>query len=564
MKLLNYKSVAGAFAIAAVLTGCQADMPEPDLTVPEATMTPNTTIAELKDAFWQADTNYAILVEEKDPATQEHYIIRGRITSSDASGNIYQTMYIQDETGAIPLGLRLPSYYTEYRLGQEIVLDVTGFYIGKYAGLLQLGGYSLYNGTPQVSFTSAEWFKERVQLNGLPDPDTEYVSYGSTYPADKMYCISFNSISELPNDDAGVKAMQGQLVEFRNVSWLEPGLPLATYQATVSRSLTDGVSQLVVRTSGYSNFWNTITPEGTGIVRGELGYFNGTWQLMLRSLEDMIFDDKGTAIDPFTVAEALSPVNDGASGWVRGYIVGAVRPGVQAVTSDADIIWSNNVEADNNVVIADSPTCRDHLLCMVVELPQSTPLRTQVNLLDNPDNYGKLLAVNAKFTTLLGMGGAAGSLGTADDFLLGDAAGTPVRPADGDGSEEKPYSVADLKDMKIGVSEADVWVEGYIVGYILGNSDLTGAQFSGTMVSDDTNTDTGYNNQNILLGATAETNSLDAAIPVKLAPASTARTQLGLRSNPGAYKTHVKLKGNITTGFNVVCLDVVRTFETIN
>ena len=98
--------------------------------------------------------------------------------SSDASGNIYKSMYIQDETGAITLSINQPSLYTSYPCGQEIVINLAprevggaeselNYYIGKYAGLEQIGGLGVYNGTQQVSFMSYQLFKNGVQLSGI-------------------------------------------------------------------------------------------------------------------------------------------------------------------------------------------------------------------------------------------------------------------------------------------------------------------------------------------------------------------------------------------------------------
>ena len=55
----------GALALAAGMTACQADMDTPDLQVPEATIQPNMTIAELKTEF----QNKTELVGTKEDGT---------------------------------------------------------------------------------------------------------------------------------------------------------------------------------------------------------------------------------------------------------------------------------------------------------------------------------------------------------------------------------------------------------------------------------------------------------------------------------------------------------------
>lgn len=422
-----YLGLAAAIGVG-MFASCQDDMDTPNLVIPEATLQANTTIAELKDAMWKTDTNYATLCPEKDAETHEHYIIKGRVISSDASGNIYKAMYIQDETAAITLSINRNSLYTIYRLGQEVVLDVTGLYIGKYAGLEQIGGYGEYNGTPQVSFASYPAFEEHVQLNGLPSEDCATITYGSARPADSMYCTVM-TIEDVNNatTDAEVRALQSQLVELRNVHFEDAGNnTFSSYQATESRNLMDEKGNtIVVRTSGYSNFYSRTLPEGIGSVRGMLSYFNGTWQLILRSYGDVLFGDHGQQSDPYTVDEALALMDMGSTGWVKGYIVGAVKGGVTEVKNNSDIFWGADVDMDNNVVIAPTADTKDWTKCLLVELPSGSDMRKVVNLLENGGNLGKELNVRGTFATQLGMGAVTGNNGTTSEFEMEGSVVTP-------------------------------------------------------------------------------------------------------------------------------------------
>jgi hypothetical protein len=70
------------------------------------------------------------------------------------------------------------------------------------------------------------------------------------------------------------------------------------------------------------------------------------------------------------------------------------------------------------VVIADDATCHEISQCIIVNLPAGKPLRTQVNLMDNPENLGKHLAVNGKLRKFFGQAGLRDSNGTEADFVL--------------------------------------------------------------------------------------------------------------------------------------------------
>lgn len=434
MKLNKITYLGAAMLLSMALSSCQDDFDAPGLQTPVATWEANTTIADLKKAMWKDDTNYAILCPEKDPATKEHYIIKGRVISSDASGNIYKSMYIQDATGAITISINQNSLYNQYRVGQEIVMDVTDLYVGKYAGLEQIGGYGEYNGTPQVSFMIYPKFTSHVQLNGLPDTELKYINYGDPAPEDGMYCTVMK-ISDLPTDNEGIRNMQSRLVELRNVHFEQGGeTTYSTYQNTENRNLVDEQGNtIVVRTSGYSNFYNQTLPKGTGTVRALLSYFNGTWQLLLRSTADVMFGDKGQKDDPYTVDEALSFQNTGAAGWVKGYIVGSVKGSVSSVTSPSDIIWGPDAEMDNTLVIGSTPDTKSVEQCLVVELKAGSDFRKVGNLADNPGNYGKAISVRGTFATLLGMGGITGNTGSKDEFVIDGVTvpDTPVTNAPG-------------------------------------------------------------------------------------------------------------------------------------
>ena len=129
-------------------------------------------------------------------------------------------------------------------------------------------------------------------------------------------------------------------------------------------------------------------------------------------------EGSGTADDPYNVAAGIGLQSEEPIAWVHGYIVGAVKSGLSSVTSNADINWSAPFDLATNVVIADDVTCREISQCIIVNLPAGKPLRTQVNLMDNPDNLGKHLAVLGKLRKYFNQAGLRDSNGTEADFVL--------------------------------------------------------------------------------------------------------------------------------------------------
>lgn len=539
MKKISY--IAMTLASMAIFSACQADMDTPDLIVPDASLVPNTTLLEIKEAYEGTTAQVGLRPDDS------HYIVKGRVVSSDASGNIYKSLVIQDETAALAFSLNQGSMYIEYKLGQEVVVDMTGLYMGYYSGLQQVGAPDEpYNGEDQVGFLAYDYWLAHSQKSGLPNPKFANVAIAGTYPSNQAYYITINNFDEL--NGASLPAMQSQLVELRNVSFVDAGKEIyAPYQESVNRTLVDANGKtLIVRNSGYSNFYNDVLPEGRGTVRGILSYYNGDWQLVLRSRNDVMITTMGDKSDPFSVRDALDDNNAGLSGWTMGYIVGSVKAGVTNVTSDNDIIWGKDAEMDNNLVIASSPDTKNWEACVCVELPQNSVFRYYGNLADNPDVYQKKIMVNGTLSTFLGMPGVTGNKGGKEDFEIdgvtpGTSTGDTPRPS-GDGTEANPYNIGAVKAASAEMQ--GVWVIGYVAGYVDGTDFASMAVYGANAGSS-----TAYlNSTNVILSEVApigcgEFNSIPAGLN------NAVKSTLGLKNNPSIYGKRVKVKCDITTDY---------------
>lgn len=563
MKIKNILNSALALMALGAMTSCQADMDAPALVEPKATMEANTTISEFKTAF----ADQTVKCPMKDEATQTPYIIHGRVVSSDATGNIYKSIVIQDETAAIALSVNQGSTYTDYRIGQDVVLNATGLYIGYYNGLQQIGWLDEYNGAPSLTFMAWDFFLAHSELNGFPNPDVKYVAQDAQWPADAPYCI-VTTFSQLPSTGEAFRNMQSQLVEFRNVHFEEGGKETyAPYQESVNRTLVDANGgTLTVRTSGYSNFYNELIPEGSGNVRGILSYYGDGWQLLLRGLGDVMITEKGQKNDPYTVEEAMGVMDQGASGWVKGFIVGSVKGGVNDVTSNNDVIFGTDAEMDNNILIAASADETDWTKCIAVELPQGSAFRAAVNLVDNPGVLGKSILVRGDLAKFLGMPGITGNGGTAADVEVEGVTiggGTPAPgpgegiPA-GDGTKERPYNTDQIK--AVTADATGVWVEGYVAGYVADKT-WDSAVFGATPSDGDN-----YKNAtNVIFSMVAppEANASNSA-PIGLKNVGDVRTTLGISKNPSIYGARVKVKGDLKKYFGMMSVRDVTEYEIVS
>ena len=127
----TYKFLFLSVLMLGLLFSCTKEYERPPLTEPlyegaEA----NITIKKLKEQYKDIINPTLIDID---------YILKAVVIGNDISGNIFKQLYVQDETGGINLGVDQNSVYTEYRVGQEVYINLKGLYMVKYGGQLQIG-----------------------------------------------------------------------------------------------------------------------------------------------------------------------------------------------------------------------------------------------------------------------------------------------------------------------------------------------------------------------------------------------------------------------------------------
>ena len=138
------KTVIAILALAA-LVSCQSLKEEwqpvlspatkPDSFVP---YTPET-LPNFPGTFTSIENLKAMYKSGKPKEVTGNTWIKGQVTTTDKTGNIYREIYIQDETGGIDLKLGKSSLYSEYALGQTLYVYCDGLTLGAYNGMPQLG-----------------------------------------------------------------------------------------------------------------------------------------------------------------------------------------------------------------------------------------------------------------------------------------------------------------------------------------------------------------------------------------------------------------------------------------
>lgn len=241
------------------------DQPENNNTDP-AGLAANISIKDMKALY--ADT---ILNNNATVQITENHIISGIVVADDKSGNFYKSIIIQDGTGGIAIRIDRSDFYTDYPIGRRIFVKCKGLFIGQYNKLIQMGGYIDQTTNPPSVAT-------------IPSPLIE------TYFVKGQWGIEVTpltvNITDL-NDD-----YQNMLIRLNNVEF-QPSDTQQTYanaalQQSINRTLKDcNGNSIILRSSGYANFANSLTPSGNGTLTAIYQVFGTTKQLYIRDLGDV-------------------------------------------------------------------------------------------------------------------------------------------------------------------------------------------------------------------------------------------------------------------------------------
>lgn len=283
------KFIALAF-LALTLGSCMGDgYADPDLTekVPASPWGNNSlkeknviSIADLKKQFAtviNSDNGYKQI--EKD------MMIKAVVTGNDVSGNIYNQVSVQDASGAIIIAINGSGLSGYLPVGQEILVNLKGLYIGSYKKLPQIGGVNtkLSDGSLGIGKIERAIWNEHFKILNPGEADASTV-----VPEE----FDLTKLTDAAYMDANVgKLMTLKKVKFASANGTNVWAPddtntsLELIDAETGKKISS--SNLVVRNSGYSKFANEVVPQGVFDITGIFTRYNNTWQIVLRSTDDL-------------------------------------------------------------------------------------------------------------------------------------------------------------------------------------------------------------------------------------------------------------------------------------
>ena len=211
--------------------------------------------------------------------------IKGRVVGNDIGGNIYNEVSIDDGTGAILICISQGGLFSYLPVGQEIVVDLKGLYIGGYGKQAEIGmPYTNAKGNSYVSRMSRVLCNKHFKLTGVAD--------ASKVVAEE-FDVSKRTKEEYFTANNG-KLMTIKNVEFTNADGKTTFAPSDEKDAanSVNRGLSQNgkpiaTSSIVVRTSSYADFAAKQLPTGKLNITGVFTRYRTTWQILIRDERDI-------------------------------------------------------------------------------------------------------------------------------------------------------------------------------------------------------------------------------------------------------------------------------------
>ena len=260
---------------ALVITGCVHDdkYNEPNLDGYQcADLTATMTLTQLRAKYAStATTAFVFPDDSKD-------VIEGYVSSTDETGNIYKTIYIQDKpenpTQGFVISVDAVSTYTQYPQGSKIYVKLAGLALGTYGGVVQLG---VKTGTET----------QATSVSRIPEKFVPSRVFRSCSIRENIIPKIMTSVQMVSANDQYI----GCLIQMNNAEFDSRILctNFAPNAVTVDRLIRDNstTTTRVVRNSGYASFANQILPSGNGKFVGIYSKFNSTYQMYINKVTDL-------------------------------------------------------------------------------------------------------------------------------------------------------------------------------------------------------------------------------------------------------------------------------------
>jgi hypothetical protein len=239
-------------------------------------------------------------------------IIEGYVVSSDQYGNFFKSLSMQTLDGSIGFSVAVDQtdVYTIYNPGRKVIIKLKGLYTEVDNDALEIGALYIDNFSNET-------------VGRIAYPSFENVLINSCDVVDENTLVNRISISDI--SDVHINT----LVEFINVQFAEEALSLTLHESANDADFaTNHLIQdtfgntLQFRTSVFANFAGTEVSNKSGRIRGVLTKFDGEYQLLPRSLNDVNLTEERFVIElknNIFFTELADPNNNSGARFIEIY-----------------------------------------------------------------------------------------------------------------------------------------------------------------------------------------------------------------------------------------------------
>lgn len=233
------------------------------------------------------------------------------VTGNDEGSNLYKQLYVSDGTGALYLSIDKSGIFSEASVGQCMLIELEGLYIGAYGKQPEIGTF-YHNDSKDIDqvgrmsrYTWQDHFKLIPPVAGLKAEPEEIVSMGAL---------------DMEKDCGKLVRLVGVKMKGADgkITFAPSDGSAQIVGGCVNRDIAN-MSNVVVRTSTYAKYAAMVIPTEPIDITGIAARYNNTWQIMPRTQDDIQKSTHepitppapagtGTAADPYNVAGILAYV----------------------------------------------------------------------------------------------------------------------------------------------------------------------------------------------------------------------------------------------------------------
>lgn len=220
-------------------------------------------------------------------------IFDGYIVSSDENGNFYKTISFQDKPENPTAGLQMEvdraSNYADFPVGTHVRINAKGLRLGLDRGSVKIGSV---DPTFAIGRIPGVLFSKYISA----------VCNGNVMDIAVVKPTVLPSLAEAKKDKYINTLVTVQNVQFSNAEIAPVNKAYVDYVGgagvDTSRIIEDVTgANAILRNSGFSTYGSTLLPKGSGSLTFVVSKYNNDFQMLIRGLNDVMFNSNRMAID---------------------------------------------------------------------------------------------------------------------------------------------------------------------------------------------------------------------------------------------------------------------------